>query len=352
MKTVKLGLIGAGGISQAHCRTMASIEGAEIIAASDLVQANLDRAKENWGISKTFNDYNEMLEMDELEAVLVCTPTGVHGAPTVAALNAGKHVLCEKPMEAKLGPATEMVRAAHENGKILMVALKLRYSPQVIKAKEIVDTGALGDIYYVETVADRRRGNPGGSFIRKATAGLGAAADIGIYALDTALYLMGHPKPVAVSGIASNELSLNNTWNPALKETEVEDFAVGWVLFDNGARMVFKTCWCMNMDSLGGTIFLGKQAGLRLGVMEVRGPQEGVTVYGDEDGQIKDETFTEFESADVFQREDQAFIDAVREDKPSPIDPDGVLLTNVIIQGVIDSSEAGGREIEVSVPTF
>ena len=352
MKTVKLGLIGAGGISQAHCRTMASIEGAEIIAVSDLVQANLDRAKENWGISKTFNDYNEMLEMDELEAVLVCTPTGVHGAPTVAALKAGKHVLCEKPMEAKLGPATEMVRAAHANGKILMVALKLRYSPQVIKAKEIVDTGALGDIYYVETVADRRRGNPGGSFIRKATAGLGASADIGIYALDTALYLMGHPKPVAVSGIASNELSLNNTWNPALKETEVEDFAVGWVLFDNGARMVFKTCWCMNMDSLGGTIFLGKQAGLRLGVMEVRGPQEGVTVYGDEDGQIKDETFTEFESVDVFQREDQAFIDAVREDKPSPIDPDGVLLTNVIIQGVIDSSEAGGREIEVSVPTF
>ncbi len=352
MKTVKLGLIGAGGISQAHCRTMASIEGAEIIAVSDLVQANLDRAKENWGISKTFNDYNEMLEMDELEAVLVCTPTGVHGAPTVAALKAGKHVLCEKPMEAKLGPATEMVRAAHENGKILMVALKLRYSPQVIKAKEIVDTGALGDIYYVETVADRRRGNPGGSFIRKATAGLGASADIGIYALDTALYLMGHPKPVAVSGIASNELSLNNTWNPALKETEVEDFAVGWVLFDNGARMVFKTCWCMNMDSLGGTIFLGKQAGLRLGVMEVRGPQEGVTVYGDEDGQIKDETFTEFESVDVFQREDQAFIDAVREGKPSPIDPDGVLLTNVIIQGVIDSSEAGGREIEVSVPTF
>ena len=352
MKTVKLGLIGAGGISQAHCRTMVSIEGAEIIAVSDLVQANLDRAKENWGISETFNDYNEMLEMDELEAVLVCTPTGIHGAPTVAALRAGKHVLCEKPMEAKLGPATEMVRAAHENGKILMVALKLRYSPQVIKAKEIVDAGTLGDIYYVETVADRRRGNPGGSFIRKATAGLGAAADIGIYALDTALYLMGHPKPIAVSGIASNELSLNNTWNPALKETEVEDFAVGWVLFDNGARMVFKTCWEMNMDSLGGTIFLGKQAGLRLGVGEVRGPQEGVTVYGDEGGRIKDETFTEFESVDVFQREDQAFIDAVREGKPSPIDPDGVLLTNVIIQGVIDSSEAGGREIEVSVPTF
>ena len=215
MKTIKLGLIGAGGISQAHCRTIASIDGAEFIAVSDLVVANVERAKERWGIENTFTDYNEMLKMDELDAVFVCTPTGVHAPPTVAALKAGKHVLCEKPMEATLDAATEMVGTAHETGKILMVALKLRYSPQVIKAKAIIDAGTLGDIYYAETVADRRRGNPGGSFIRKATAGLGASADIGVYALDTALHLMEHPKPIAVSGITSNYLSLHNTWNPA-----------------------------------------------------------------------------------------------------------------------------------------
>ena len=352
MRTVKLGLIGAGGISGAHCQTLAEIEGAEIIAAADIVPANLERAKEQWGIKRTFTDYNEMLKMDEIEAVYVCTPTGVHAAPTVASLNAGKHVFCEKPMEATLDAATSMWRAAKENDKILMVGLKLRYSPEVIKAKEIVDAGTLGDIYYVETVADRRRGNPGGSFIRKATAGLGASADIGVYALDTALYLMGHPKPVAVSGITSNYLSHHNTWNPALKETEVEDFGVGWVVFENGARMVFKTCWCMNMDSLGGTIFLGKKAGLRLGIGEVRGPQDGVRVYGDKDGEIYDQEFTEFESVSVFHEEDTAFIDAVREGKPSPIDPYGVMLTNVIIQGVIDSSNAGGREVAVTVPTL
>ena len=352
MKTVKLGLIGAGGIAQAHCRTISEIDGVEIIAASDIVKENLERTANRWGISKTFTDYNEMLKMDELDGVLVCTPTAVHAPPTVAALKAGKHVLCEKPMEASLKSATEMVRTAHETGKILMIALKLRYTPQVIKAKEIIDAGTLGDIYYAETVADRRRGNPGGSFIRKATAGLGASADIGVYALDTALYLMGHPKPVAVTGITSNYLSLHNTWNPALKETEVEDFAIGWVLFDNGARMVFKTCWCMNMDSLGGTIFLGTKAGLRIGVGEVCGPQEGITVYGDKDGEISDGTFTDFESVDVFQTEDTAFADAVREGKPSPIDPDGMLLTNVIIQGVIDSANAGGREVEVTAPTF
>ena len=350
MRTVKLGLIGAGGIAQAHCGTLANIDGAEIIAAADLVPANLERAQERWGIKHTFSDYNEMLKMDEIEAVYVCTPTGVHAAPTVASLNAGKHVFCEKPMEATLAAAAAMWRASQENDKILMVGLKLRYSAQVIKAKEIVDAGTLGDIYYVETVADRRRGNPGGSFIRKATAGLGASADIGVYALDTALYLMGHPKPVAVSGITSNYLSLNNTWDPALRETEVEDFGIGWVVFENGARMVFKTCWCMNMDSLGGTIFLGKKAGLRLGIGEVRGPQDGVRVYGDKDGEIHDEEFTEFESVDVFRAEDTAFVDAVREGKPSPIEPYGVMLTNVIIQGVIDSSENGGREVAVTVP--
>ena len=352
MKIVKLGLIGAGGIAQAHMGAMSEVDGVEIVAASDLVEANVKRTADRWGIPKTFTDYNKMLKIDELDGVIVCTPTAVHGEPTVAALKAGKHVLCEKPMEASLDAATEMVRASHENDKILMVALKLRYSPQVIKAKSIIDDGTLGDIYYAETVADRRRGNPGGSFIRKATAGFGAAADIGVYALDTALYLMGHPKPVAVSGITSNYLSLHNTWNPSLKETEVEDFAAGWVLFENGARLVFKTCWCMNMDSLGGTIFLGKKAGLRIGVGEVRGPQEGVTLYRDEFGEPTSIDVPTGRGVNVFKMEDAAFVDAVREGKPSPIDPDGMLLTNVIIQGVIDSQEAGGREVAVTVPTF
>ena len=352
MKIVKLGLIGTGGIAQWHCRAIADISGVEIVAASDLIKDNVERTAKQWGITKTFTDYNEMLKMDGLDAVVVCTPTAVHAAPTVAALKAGKHVLCEKPMEASLMSASEMVKTAHEKGLILMIALKLRYSPQVIKAKEIVEAGTLGDIYYAETVVDRRRGNPGGSFIRKATAGFGAGADIGVYALDTALYLMGHPKPVAVSAITSNYLSTHNTWNLKLRETEVEDFAAAWVLFDNGARLVFKACWCMNMDSLGGTIFLGTKAGLRMGVREARGPKDGITLYRDEFGQPTSINIPTIGSPDLFKSENTAFADAVREGKPSPIDPDGMLLTNVIIQGVMDSEAAGGREVEVIVPTL
>ena len=295
MQNVKLGLIGAGGIAQAHNRAIADVEGVEIVAVSDIVLESAQRTADQWHIPHVYGDYDQMLQMDELEGVIVCTPTAVHAEPTIAALKAGKHVLCEKPMEATLDAAAEMVRTAHEVDRILMIALKLRYSPQVMVAKRVVDEGTLGDIYYAECVADRRRGNPGRSFIRKAMAGFGAGADIGVYALDTALYLMGHPKPVAVSAITSNYISLHaepimGQWGRNLEETEVEDFAAAWVLFENGARLVFKTCWSMHMDSLGGTIFLGTKAGLRIGIGEVRGPEVGVTVYRDQFGALTNTT--------------------------------------------------------------
>jgi predicted dehydrogenase len=360
MKEIKLGLVGAGGIAQAHCRAIADVEGVEVIAASDIAPDNLSRTAARWGIEHTFADYQEMLEMASLDGVVVCTPTAMHAAPTIAALKAGKHVLCEKPMEATLDAAVEMARAAHDTDKILMIALKLRFSPQVMVAKNVVDAGTLGDIYYAECVADRRRGNPGRSFIKKATAGFGAGADIGVYALDTALYLMGHPKPVAVSAITSNYISLHSEpvigqWGRNIHETEVEDFAAAWVRFENGARLVFKTSWCMHLDSMGGTFFLGEKAGLRIGVGEVRGPEEGVWVYRDEFGALTDvqiQGVRSVEGIELFRRENAAFAEAVREGKPSPVDADGMLLTNVIIQGVMDSAAAGGKEVPVTIPTF
>ncbi|MHB9033582.1 MAG: Gfo/Idh/MocA family protein [Anaerolineae bacterium] len=358
MQTIRLGLIGAGGIAQAHCRAVSEVDGLEIVAVSDIVREKAEKTAAQFNIPGVYADYNQMLAQADIDAVTVCTPTALHAAPTIAALKAGKHVLCEKPMEATLGAAAEMVRAAHASGKILMVALKLRFSPQVMTARRIVEEGTLGDIYYAECVADRRRGNPGGSFVRKDTAGFGAAADIGVYALDTALYIMGHPKPVSVSAITSNYLSKNlapvlGAWNPDVTNTEVEDFGVAWVRFDNGIRMVFKTSWAMHMDSLGGTFFLGTKAGLRIGVSEVKGPEEGVWVYRDEFGTLTNtnaQFLRQAQGIELFKRENAAFADAVREGKHSPIEPDGMLLTNVIIQGVIDSAAAGGREVEVTVP--
>jgi len=284
-----------------------------------------------------------------VEAVNVTTYNQAHRAPTVDALHAGKHVLVEKPMAATLEDATAMTRAAHETGKILMIALKTRYSPHMQAAKAIMDSGALGDIYYSETVAARRCGIPGGSFIRKDSAGIGTVADIGVYSLDAALNLMGHPKPVAVSGIANNILGTKfckpvlGSWKWDPEKLEVEDFGVASVRFENGALMIFKTAWIMHMDSLGGTFFLGTKAGLKL---------EPLTVFRHEWGALTDTVITgipKVEDVDLFRLENLGFAEAIREGKPSPIPADQMLLTNVIIQGLIDSA-AAGHEVQVSVP--
>jgi predicted dehydrogenase len=353
MRTVKIGIIGAGGICQTHLRALQSVEGTEVIAICDIVPERADATAKKFGIPNVFYDHRKMLEMDEIEAVSVLTYNQAHCGPTVDALRAGKHVLCEKPMAATLVDAAAMTKASHETDKILMIALKTRYSPHMIKAKKIAMSGALGDIYYSEAVACRRCGIPGwnnGSFMRKETAGIGAVADIGVYSLDAALFVMGHPKPIAVSGIANNLLGskfveppVENAWEWDPKILTVEDFGAGSVRFDNGGMMVFKTSWVMHMDSLGETLFLGTKGGLKL---------DPLTLYRNEFGMMKDEKLNveSVEDIQLFISENIAFADAIRNHKPTPIPADQMLLTNVIIQGMIDSA-AAGKEVAVSVPT-
>jgi predicted dehydrogenase len=352
MKPVKLAYIGAGSIAQSHLRAVSDVKEIEVVAVADIVRERAEQTAKQWGIPHVYEDYREMLAVEDIEAVSVCTYNQAHRAPTVDALHAGKHVLVEKPMAATLEDAAAMTRAAHETGNILMVAVWTRFSPLRQAAKAIVDAGTLGDIYYAETVAARRCGMPGGTFIRKETAGLGTTADIGVYCLDEALHLMDFPKPVAVSAIANNTLS--KSYKPLLgvrhwggefspERLNVEDFGVALVRFENGAVLVFKTCWCMHMDSLGDTFFLGTEAGLKL---------RPLTVYRHQWGMLTDTLPQSVPPTDPgvhFQQENVAFAGAIRENKPSPVPSEELLLTNVIIQGLIDSA-AAGHEIKVNVP--
>jgi predicted dehydrogenase len=351
MRTVKIGLIGAGGIAQTHMRAVKEIEGVEIVAVCDLIRERAEKTAKKFGIPNVVADYQTLLARDDIEAVDVCTYNMQHAEPSIAALKAGKHVMCEKPMAATLKDAAAMTKASHESDKILMIALKTRYSPHMIAARNIVQSGALGDIYYAESVACRRHGIPGwpeASFPFKEKAGLGTVADIGVYSLDASLFVMGHPKPVAVSGIANNLLGTKYSgqvmgaweWNP--KDLSVEDFGVGSVRFEDGRLMIFKTAWIMNMDSLGETLFLGTKAGLRL---------DPLTLYRDEFGTMNDVKIDvpRVEDIELFKSEYLAYADAIRNNKPSPIPAEQMLYTNVIIQGMIDSA-AAGHEVQVSVP--
>ena len=160
--TIRVGIVGTGGISRAHHRTYTAIGGFEIVAVCDIIKSKANEAADKWGVPRkhVFTSYNKMLEMDEIDTVSVCTYNQGHRRPTVAALNAGKHVFCEKPMAATLPDATAMVRAAKASGKILQIGLHSTFNPRLQFAKKVIDTGLLGDIYYSESSGGRRRGNP------------------------------------------------------------------------------------------------------------------------------------------------------------------------------------------------
>ncbi len=144
MRTVKIGLIGAGGIAQSHMRAIQEIEGTEVVAVCDLIKERAEATAKKFGVPHVFVDYHDLLAMDEIEAVNVCTYNQAHCGPTVEALQAGKHVLVEKPMAATLSDAVAMTKAAHATDKILMVALKTRYSPHMIAARQIAEIGCIG----------------------------------------------------------------------------------------------------------------------------------------------------------------------------------------------------------------
>ncbi len=171
-------------------------------------------------------------------------------------------------------------------------------------------------------------------------------ADIGVYALDEVLHLMGHPKPVAVSGIANNILGkshqpVEGVWQWVPEDLEVEDFGVATVRFENGALMVFKTSWIMHMDSLGSNLVLGTKAGMKM---------HPLTLFTHDYNRLVDiSPQPGSKDGDLFLAKNMAFAEAIWEGKPSPIPADEMLITNVIIQGLIDSAKAG-REVAVSVP--
>jgi len=249
-------------------------------------------------------------------------------------------------MAATLEDATAMTKAVHETGLTFMIGVQPRFGFARKTAKAIVDAGTLGDIYYAEAVACRRCGIPGGSFIKKDSGGIGTIADIGVYALDEVLHLMGHPKPVAVSGIANNLLGTTHTpvdgvWHWEPEELEVEDFGVATVRFENGALMVFKTSWIMHMDSLGTNLVLGTKAGMKMNPL---------TLFTHDYNRLVDiSPQPGRKDGDLFLAKNMAFAEAVWNGTPSPVPAEEMLITNVIIQGLIDSAEAG-CEVAVSVP--
>ncbi|SFL54416.1 Predicted dehydrogenase [Gracilibacillus orientalis] len=255
MTKLKVALIGAGGIAtDVHIPAYRKVpEQVEIVAVADVAYDKAKTVASEYGIPAAFDNYETMLAETEADAVSVCVPNKFHKNAAIAALEAGCHVLCEKPPAMSQHEAKEMEDAATKSGKLLMYGFHYRFQSETQAAKRFIDAGELGDIYSGRVQAIRRRGIPGwGVFTNKELQGGGPLIDIGVHMLDTALFLMGYPEPAVVLGQTHQQLGtkkgvgLLGEWD--YQNYTVEDMAVGMITFTNGASLVLESAFAANVE--------------------------------------------------------------------------------------------------------
>ena len=307
--------------------------------------------------ARDFESCQELLQMD-LDAVSVCTYNATHAECAVAALAAGCHVLCEKPMSITLEEGVAMTRAEKASGKILSIGFQPRYDVNTQKVKSIIAGGALGKVYYVQTGGGRRRGIPGRTFINRQTAGVGALADIGCYALDFALNSIGYPRPLTVSAYASSYFGTNPKYYPMADQFQVDDFSAAFIRLEGDIVLDFRMSWAMHMDSAGDFIFLGTDAGLKVKQPHLKwwggawdGPIGQIFYMHDQFG-IPTETavpLSENQGPSLFEQKVRAFVDAAINGGEAPVPTSQILYNQAIIDGIIRSS-AQRKEVEICIP--
>ena len=254
-KLLKAAIVGCGGIAnQKHMPSLSRNANVEIVSFCDLVEERAVKAAKDYGTAdaKIFTDYRKVLEDKAIDIVYVLTPNREHSEITIAALEAGKHVMCEKPMAKTSKEALAMLEAAKKSGKKLTIGYQNRYTDQSIYLKKMCDDGELGDIYFAKAHAIRRRAVPTwGVFMDKDAQGGGPLIDIGTHALDMTLWFMNNYKPKMVMGSVFYKLGKSklqaNAFGPWDTDTyEVEDSAFGLIKMENGATIFLESSWALN----------------------------------------------------------------------------------------------------------
>ena len=247
-QTIRIGVIGLG-IGSGHAQRFAALPGCEVVAVADADPARLEERGEKVPGAARYTDPLRMLRETKLDAVVVATPNRFHAPLTLAALRRGCHVFCEKPMAMNVAQARAMKAAAQKARRRLMINFSYRFMPMSVALKRQVEAGVVGRIYFGRTVWHRQRGMPGfgGWFGNKELAGGGPLIDLGVHRIDLALWLMGHPEPVAVMGSTYNVIA-RRIAQEQNKHFSVEDLACGLVKFRNGATLIVEASWALNIN--------------------------------------------------------------------------------------------------------
>lgn len=343
---LRYGFIGAGGIAGAHLKDLARRDDVELVALADISETATRRHQDAFNIPKAYADWREMLAEENLHAVSVCTPNKLHEQPTLDALAAGCHVLCEKPLAHSAAAAERMVAAAQTHGRKLVVGFQYRYHPRTRYLRQAFDAGQFGKVLFARVRAIRRRGIPNwGVFGRKDLQGGGPLIDIGVHVLEMAHYAMGSPPPVSASADmyryigdqpSDRVASMWQGWD--YKNHTVEDLAVGRIRFANGAVAHVETAFAVHGEDQWGFELFGDQGGAKW---------NPPTLFADEHGHMQNKTPGWLPQAAIFTRKMNNFVDHCLHDAPTLAPGEDGLAVQRMLDGLYASAENGGVEVKI-----
>ncbi len=366
-RKLRVGIVGTGGIARHHLTAYLKQPDVQIVAGCDLIPGRAKAFFESYDVKGVKTDYADGVEMlaDKslnLDCVSICTYNRQHAPCAIAALDAGINVLLEKPMCVTLDEAIDIIKAEKKSGKVLSVGFQPRFNPNMQNIKKIVQSGELGDVYYVQTGGGRRRGIPAGyhtTFIEDETAGVGALGDIGCYSIDLVMHALGHPRPLTVTGVAQTVFGKDPSCvcfrghSEYAEKFGVDDWSAAFIRLDGGIILDYRIGWAMNLDTPGDTIILGTKGGLRVPSTECWNGvlTKPLVIYKEIAGIQTETTVPLLPDNDLWYEKIRSFLDAIKEGKSAPVPSSEVLYNQAIIDGIMRSSERG-REITLNIPAY
>jgi predicted dehydrogenase len=266
---IRIGVIGVGQIGKHHLNNYQKVEGAELVAIADINEAELSRVSETYKITDKYTDFRKLLQRDDIEAVDVCLHNNFHMPVTVAALQAGKHVYCEKPMAGTYVDAVTMVKTAQETGRKISIQLSTLFSKETKAARVMIEMGMLGKLYHARSTGFRRRGRPyvdgygTATFVQKRNSAGGAMYDMGVYHIANMLFLLGNPDILRISGKTYQETELD-AGRKQLSGYDVEELGLGFVRLENNISLDIIESWAIHLNDFEGCSVVGSKGGIRL----------------------------------------------------------------------------------------
>jgi len=325
----------------------------DLAAACDIRREAAESLAREHQVPRVFEDFGEMFRKVDLDLVDIATPNMFHAPAALAALKAGCHVYCEKPLAPTPAEVARLIAARDKAGKRLMTGQHMRFEGRHEALKRYADAGVLGEVYYAHVAALRRRGAPGwGAFLTRSLSGGGPLIDIGVHILDLVLWMMGFPRPVAVSGVAPTKLAgrpgiVNRPgwgdWRAGRRQVfDVEDFAAGFVRFADGAVLFLETSFLLNImeEEIWKATVCGTGGGMDITAGRVMTQEHGI---------VRMSELQNFEQPKPHAAAIMAFVESIEKGTPVPVPPEETLYVMSILDGIYRSHAKGGAEVRINV---